>query len=129
MLSVNEYLPIGSVVLLKGAIRKAMIIGIIQSTKEIDGQVKEHDYIAVMFPEGFLNTETMFMFNHDQINDVIYRGYENPERKEFLEKLEKNIALAKEIIEKKKVEENSEAKQNIDTSVREAKKLTTDDIF
>lgn len=129
MLSVNEYLPIGSVVLLKGAIRKAMIIGIIQSTKETDGQVKEHDYIAVMFPEGFLNTETMFMFNHDQINDVIYRGYENPERKEFLEKLKKNIALAKEIIKKKKVEENSEAKQNIDTSVREAKKLTHDDIF
>ena len=129
MLSVNEYLPIGSVVLLKGAIRKAMIIGIIQSTKETDGQDKEHDYIAVMFPEGFLNTETMFMFNHDQINDVIYRGYDNPERKEFLEKLEKNIALAKEIIEKKKVEENSEAKQNIDTSVREAKKLTPDDIF
>lgn len=129
MLSVNEYLPIGSVVLLKGAIRKAMIIGIIQSMKETDGQVKEHDYIAVMFPEGFLNTETMFMFNHDQINDVIYRGYENPERKEFLEKLKKNIALAKEIIKKKKVEENSEAKQNIDTSVREAKKLTPDDIF
>lgn len=129
MLSVNEYLPIGSVVLLKGAIRKAMIIGIIQSTKETDGQVKEHDYIAVMFPEGFLNMETMFMFNHDQINDVIYRGYENPERKEFLEKLKKNIALAKEIIKKKKVEENSEAKQNIDTSVREAKKLTPDDIF
>lgn len=127
MLSVNEYLPIGSVVLLKGAIRKAMIIGIMQSTKETDGQVKEHDYIAVMFPEGFLNTETMFMFNHDQI--IIYRGYENPERKEFLEKLKKNIALAKEIIKKEKVEENSEAKQNIDTSVREAKKLTPDDIF
>lgn len=102
MLSVNEYLPIGSVVLLKGAIRKAMIIGIIQSTKGEDGVIKEHDYIAVMFPEGFLNTETMFMFNHDQINDVVYRGYENPERAEFLQKLEKNVALAEEIISKKR---------------------------
>ena len=112
MLSVNEYLPIGSVVLLKGAIRKAMIIGIIQSTKAEDGVIKEHDYIAVMFPEGFLNTETMFMFNHDQITDVVYRGYENPERAEFLQKLEKNVALAQEIISKKKVlkirEENKE---------------------
>ena len=129
MLSANEYLPIGSVVLLKGAVRKAMIIGIIQSTKEDDGQVKEHDYIAVMFPEGFLNMETMFMFNHDQINDVIYRGYENPERKEFLEKLEKNVALAKEIIAKRKAEENSEGKNSVDTPVRESKKLTPDDIF
>ena len=112
MLSVNEYLPIGSVVLLKGAIRKAMIIGIIQSTKGKDGVIKENDYIAVMFPEGFLNAETMFMFNHDQINDVVYRGYENPERAEFLKKLEKNVALAQEIISKKKVlkirEENKE---------------------
>lgn len=112
MLTVNEYLPIGSVVLLKGAIRKAMIIGIIQSTKGEDGVIKEHDYIAVMFPEGFLNTETMFMFNHDQINDVVYRGYENPERAEFLQKLEKNVALAEEIISKKRnmkiKEENKE---------------------
>lgn len=127
MLAANEYLPIGSVVLLKGAIRKAMIIGIIQSTKEADGQVKEHDYIAVMFPEGFLNMETMFMFNHDQINDVIYRGYDNPERKEFLEKLEKNVALAKEIIAKKKTEEDLEKQIEADTSA--PKKPTTDDIF
>ena len=121
MLAVNEYLPIGSVVLLKGAIRKAMIIGIIQSTKGEDGVIKEHDYIAVMFPEGFLNTETMFMFNHDQINDVVYRGYENPERAEFLKKLEKNVALAEEIISKKKVlkikEENKEKTSSKHTKV------------
>ena len=69
------------------------------------------------------------MFNHDQINDVIYRGYENPERKEFLKKLEKNVALAKEIIAKRKAEENSEEKNSVDTPVRESKKLTPDDIF
>lgn len=121
MLAVNDYLPIGSVVLLKGAIRKAMIIGIIQSSKGEDGVIKEHDYIAVMFPEGFLNTETMFMFNHDQINDVVYRGYENPERAEFLKKLEKNVALAQEIISKKKVlkirEENKENTNSKHTKV------------
>lgn len=127
MLDVNKYLPIGSVVLLKGAIRKAMIIGIIQSSKGEDGVIKEHDYIAVMFPEGFLNTETMFMFNHDQINDVVYRGYENPERAEFLQKLEKNVALAEEIISKKKAlkikvenKENSNSRHMIDIA---------DDIF
>lgn len=127
MLAVNEYLPIGSVVLLKGAIRKAMIIGIIQSTKGEDGVIKEHDYIAVMFPEGFLNTETMFMFNHDQINDVVYRGYENPERAEFLQKLEKNVALAQEFISKKKAlkikEENKEYTNSKHT------KVNPEDIF
>ena len=127
MLTVNEYLPIGSVVLLKGAIRKAMIIGIIQSTKGEDGVIKEHDYIAVMFPEGFLNTETMFMFNHDQINDVVYRGYENPERAEFLQKLEKNVALAEEIISKKKALKTKE--ENKENTSSKHTKVNSEDIF
>ena len=126
MLSVNEYLPIGSVVLLKGAIRKAMIIGIIQSTKGEDGVINEYDYIAVMFPEGFLNTETMFMFNHDQINDVIYRGYENPERDSFLQKLEKNVALAQEIISKKKA---LKIKENNENTNSKHTKANPEDIF
>lgn len=110
MLNVNEYLPIGSIVLLKGGLKKAMIIGIIQSTKGNDGHIVEYDYIGVMYPEGFLNTETMFMFNHNQITDVVYRGYENPERKEFMEKLEKNITLAKDLIEKMGKDTVNEAK-------------------
>lgn len=127
MLDVNKYLPIGSVVLLKGAIKKSMIIGIIQSTKEDDETIKEHDYIAVMFPEGFLNTETMFMFNHDQITDVIYRGYENPERTEFLQKLEKNIVLAREIIAKRKAEKESEGNNKAED--KQPKKVDLDGIF
>lgn len=125
MLNINEYLPIGSVVLLRGGIKKAMIIGIIQSTQEADGLIKEHDYIGVMFPEGFLNAETMFMFDHNQITDVVYRGYENPERKEFLEALEKNIAIAKEVIEK----QNKEDTKDVSVSSANALKTSVEDIF
>ena len=69
----------------------------------------------------------MFMFNHDQITDVIYRGYDNPERAEFMDRLEKNVNLAAEELQEKfeKLLEEQGKKE----TVRKSKKLTPDDIF
>ncbi|MCD7887500.1 MAG: DUF4176 domain-containing protein [Clostridiales bacterium] len=88
MLEAKKYLPIGSVVLLKNSAKKIMVVGIMQSTKGNDGKPVEYDYIGVLYPEGFLSPKAMFLFNHDKITDVIYPGYENPEREEFIAKLE-----------------------------------------
>ena len=81
----DHLLPIGSVVLLKDGVKKLMITGI-KPVKE-DEPDKVYDYIGVIYPEGFIGNEYNFLFNHDSINDVIFRGYENPERKEFIEYL------------------------------------------
>ena len=43
----------------------------------------------------------MFFFNHDQINDVVFRGYENPEREEFLERLEENLEKVTKLLREK----------------------------
>ena len=77
----KELLPIGSVVLLKNATKKLMIIGIMQVMKDPD---KMYDYLAVPFPEGYLGAENNFLFNHDDINDVIFEGYHNPEQENFM---------------------------------------------
>ena len=126
MLQKDKYLPIGSVVFLKGGIKKAMIVGIMHTSK-INEDYVEHDYIAVLYPEGFITTQTMFMFNHDQITDVIYRGYDNPERSEFIDRLEKNVNLVAEELQEKfeKLLEEQGKKE----TVRKSKKLTPDDIF
>ena len=76
-------LPIGSIVLLKGGAKKLMIIGI-KPVKE-DEPDRVYDYIGVVYPEGFIGNEYNFLFDHDNITDVIFRGYENPERNEFIE--------------------------------------------
>ena len=89
MINVNEYLPIGSVVLLSGGTRKAMITGIMQRSQKDDNVIEEYDYIGVGYPEGFLNVQTMVLFNHSQINDVVFKGYENPERTKLLEIIQK----------------------------------------
>lgn len=91
MIEAKKYLPVGSVVLLKGATKKAVIMGIMQTLLGENKEVVEHDYIGVMYPEGFMGSDTMFLFDHDAITDVIFRGYENPERDELIEKLEINM--------------------------------------
>lgn len=76
-------LPIGSIVLLKDGAKKLMITGI-KPVKE-DEPDRIYDYIGVVYPEGFIGNEYNFLFDHDNITDVVFRGYENPERKEFIE--------------------------------------------
>ncbi len=74
-------LPIGSVVLLKDATKKLMIIGILQVDQNKNTL---YDYLAVPYPEGFLGADANFLFQHEDINDVIFTGYRNPEQDTFL---------------------------------------------
>lgn len=91
MLAAAEYLPIGSVVLLKNGIKKAMVIGIMPVITDKKGEQKSFDYTGVIYPEGLLSMEASFVFNHNQITDVVFRGYENPEREDFISRIDKNM--------------------------------------
>ena len=84
---IKDLLPVGSVVLLKGGIKKLVIMGIKQANAE-EPDV-EYDYAGVMYPEGYLGNDTLYLFNHSDINDIIFTGYTNPERDEFLSEVEK----------------------------------------
>lgn len=82
----KNLLPIGSVVLLKGGSKKLMITGVKPVSSESPDTV--YDYIGVVYPEGYLSSEYNFLFNHEDINDIIFTGYNNPERETFLDFLE-----------------------------------------
>lgn len=84
-MEITDLLPIGSIVLINGGSKKAMIYGVKQIS-EAD-EKKEYDYIGVMYPEGFLGGNYQFLFNHEDIQKVIFKGYEDNERKNFIEKL------------------------------------------
>ena len=84
-MEIKELLPIGTVVLLKNAEKKVMVFGIKQTST--DGEEEEYDYIGVMYPEGYLGGEYQFLFNHEDIGTIIYTGYEDDERKNFIDKL------------------------------------------
>ncbi len=83
--NIRELLPIGSVVLLKEAVKRVMIYGIMQTDSETD---EEYDYLGVIYPEGSMGEGSSFFFNHEQIDQVFFTGYSDEERDSFIDKLE-----------------------------------------
>ena len=70
-----KYLPLGSVVLLKGATQKLLIIGRgLQVKNDETGKVFFFDYSGVPYPQG-QNGEQLLYFNIDMIAKVVHEGY------------------------------------------------------
>lgn len=90
MYSYEHVLPIGSVVLLKNADKRLMIIGY-QRKRTADSN-KIFDYCGCIYPEGFISANETAIFDHDQIDRVIAIGLQNAQQIEFAEKLKKLIA-------------------------------------
>ncbi len=84
---IKDLLPIGSVVRLKNGEKRLMIGGIKQTDSEGDG--REYDYYGVLYPEGHLGGQYQYLFNHEDVEEIFFRGYEDEERASFLEKLTK----------------------------------------
>ena len=93
-MDINKLLPVGSIVLLKDATKKLMIIGILQVNSE---ENKTFDYLGVPYPEGFLGEDTNFLFNHEDINDIIFTRYDNPERETFIKAIDILYSRTEEI--------------------------------
>ena len=84
-MKIRDLLPIGSIVLLDGGEKRLMISGIMQSSA--DGTGKEYDYVGVLYPEGHIGEPFQYLFYHEDIKEVVFRGFEDSEREEFIEKL------------------------------------------
>ena len=83
----EKYLPIGTVVMLKGGTKRVMITGfcaIAENEKD-----KVWDYSGCMYPEGFLSSKQTCLFNHDQIEHIYYMGLIDDEEKNFKESFKK----------------------------------------
>jgi hypothetical protein len=82
-----DYLPIGSVVVLKNGTKKLMIYG----RKQMQSGIKKiWDYVACLYPEGNLSEKYNVFFNHFEIDNVLFKGYEDDEElvtREALKKL------------------------------------------
>ena len=88
MNSVQDLLPIGSVVRLEGGQKNVVIIGVMQVKRQKDGRAVPYDYMGVPYPEGYVGGEMGLLFNHDKIREVIFEGYTNEERRLFIEAIQ-----------------------------------------
>ena len=77
----EKYLPIGSVVLLRGANKRLMITGYCSVLPEDEETV--YDYTGCLFPESNVAREEISLFNHEQIEKIIHFGLIDDEFSEF----------------------------------------------
>lgn len=81
-------LPIGSVVLIGDSKKRVMIVGLCQKGGT---EGKLWDYAGVIFPEGYLDAQKMFLFNNEQISQVFALGYQDAEQIAFKSKADAMI--------------------------------------
>jgi len=94
----DQLLPVGSVILLKEAQKRLMIIGVDQVHPETE---EAFDYSSVFYPEGNLGEGSTVLFNHEDIDQVYFVGYSDIERQQF-------IAELKQVAEELDVKESEE---------------------
>lgn len=82
----DKLLPIGSVLTLKGGNTELIIVGYFPMEKETK---KVFDYIAAVYPIGYRN-ENMILFNREDIDDLLFIGYQTRDSINFRKLLEEN---------------------------------------
>ena len=92
----EKFLPIGSVVSLKGAKTRIMIIGY-KPIPKLQTEKSEYDYSACIFPCGVFDSDKMLAFNHEQIEFVYYYGLKDEESELFVKTLKEVTDKEKEI--------------------------------
>ncbi len=83
----HKYLPVGSVVLLKGATQGIVVIGYCITE---EGSSEVWDYLGCAYPVGVLSSDKNLLFNRDQIEKVIFRGYLDEEGEKFMKALDES---------------------------------------
>ena len=83
MIDKEKYLPIGTVVLLKGGNKRVMILSYLIFSNGNDKKKVMYDYGGCTFPEGVMDSKTAVGFNHADIEEIVHMGLEDD--KEFKE--------------------------------------------
>jgi hypothetical protein len=81
----QKFLPLGTVVLLKGATKRLMIAGYCAYDKANTN--KAYDYCGCLYPEGVISSDQLALFDNSQIEKIFYYGFSDEEDKNFKKQL------------------------------------------
>lgn len=76
----EQLLPLGSVVLVRGARKRLMITGRLQVRV---GESKVYDYSGCLFPEGLVSSDSVAFFDHSAIAHLYFVGFQDEEELAF----------------------------------------------
>lgn len=86
----TEVLPLGTVVLLKEATRYVVVIG--YSIVE-QGKDKVWDYLGCPYPVGVVSTNSNLLFDKEQIEKIVHRGFSDEEGEKFRNQISVSIGV------------------------------------
>ena len=104
----EKFLPIGTVVLLKGGKHPVMITAYCVFATATKKNI--YDYGGCLYPQGIVDSNIVHAFNHDMIDKIIFKGYETEESKKLSETLNQNY---NEIVERIKNQKNPSIPQSM----------------
>jgi len=80
-----EYHPLGTIVIIRGGVKKMMIIARGLAT-EINGATKVFDYAGCLYPEGLIGDQLMY-FNHADVAKVVFEGFNDEDNVMMVENI------------------------------------------
>ena len=81
-----EFLPLGSIVIINGGVKKYMIIARGLNVV-INGQKKFFDYGGCLYPEGVMGDQMLY-FQHQDIKETIFTGYADDDNRIMVENIQ-----------------------------------------
>lgn len=84
-----EYLPLGSIVTIKGGIRKYVIVARGLQV-DLNKDKKFFDYGGCYYPEGIIGDQLIY-FQHADISNVIARGYSDDDDRMMVQNIHNAI--------------------------------------
>lgn len=92
----DKFLPIGTTVMLKGGQTPLTIISYCVFPKTNKEEI--YEYGGCPYPQGVLDPDTVHAFNHEQIENILYMGYETEESNELSRILNGGLEIYKQKI-------------------------------
>ncbi len=102
----KRFLPIGTVVLLKGSDARTMIAGYAQIARSEPGRI--WDYSGFKFPIGYVRDDEIYCFDADQIESIIQYGFRDYEWDQFMDRLDETLEKFRNPDEPEEAEETVE---------------------
>lgn len=85
----TEYLPLGSIVVVSGGVRKYVIVARGLQVK-VNGEDKFFDYGACLYPEGMVGDRLMY-FQHSNIHKVVFQGFSDEDNEIMVENIQEAV--------------------------------------
>ena len=86
-----NFLPLGSIVVVSGGIKKYVIVARALKVK-INGKEQFFDYAACAYPEGMVGDRLMY-FQHSDVSKVVFEGFSDDDEKMMCANIQKAMCI------------------------------------